>query len=55
VALSLAFARAGRSIPARMAMMAITTKSSIKVKACGFEGDVGSFMGGKRKEEVISK
>ena len=31
--LALALARAGRSIPARMPMMAITTSSSIKVKA----------------------
>jgi hypothetical protein len=30
-ALVLALARAGKSIPARIAMMAITTKSSIKV------------------------
>jgi hypothetical protein len=32
-ALSLALAKAGRSIAARMAMMAMTTSSSIKVKA----------------------
>jgi hypothetical protein len=55
VALSLALAKAGRSIPAKMAMMAITTKSSIKVKACGFEGDVWSFMRGKRRKGLISK
>src|SRR5687768_18140506 len=37
-AFSLAFASAGRSMPARIAMIAITTRSSIKVKArvaCG--------------------
>src|ERR1041384_6260576 len=33
VALVLALASAGRSMPARIAMMAITTSSSIKVKA----------------------
>src|SRR5947209_19733737 len=33
LALALAFASAGRSIAARMAMIAITTNSSIKVKA----------------------
>src|SRR6266571_1716068 len=32
-ALDLAFASAGKSIPARMAIMAMTTKSSIRVKA----------------------
>src|SRR5687767_6285784 len=32
-AFSLALARAGNNMPARMAMMAITTSSSIKVKA----------------------
>jgi hypothetical protein len=38
-----------------MAMMAITTKSSIKVKACGFEGEVWSFMSGKRNKGVGSE
>jgi len=33
-ALVLAFERAGKSMPARMAMMAMTTSSSIKVKPC---------------------
>jgi hypothetical protein len=33
VALSLALDKAGRSIPAKMAMMAITTSNSIKVNA----------------------
>jgi hypothetical protein len=33
VALDLALANAGRSIPARMAMMAMTTSSSMSVKA----------------------
>jgi len=35
VALSFALERAGRSMPARMAMMAITTRSSISVKPDG--------------------
>ena len=33
LALSLALDKAGRSIPAKMAMMAITTSNSISVKA----------------------
>src|SRR3954464_9860066 len=46
-----AFARAGKSIPARIAMIAITTSSSIKVKprARGEEnprlGSLGTLMG----------
>lgn len=34
VALLLALAKAGRSIPARMAMIAMTTSSSMRVNAC---------------------
>ena len=34
LALDLALDKAGRSIPARIAMMAMTTRSSIKVKPC---------------------
>jgi len=36
LALSLAAAKAGNSIAARMAMMAMTTSSSMSVKAAGF-------------------
>ena len=39
-ALSRAFVRAGRSIPARIAMIAITIKSSIRVKTLAFIPDV---------------
>jgi hypothetical protein len=40
-----ALARAGRSIPARMAMMAMTTSSSMRVKpeARGARGLLGDF------------
>jgi hypothetical protein len=45
----LALAKAGKSIPAKMAMMAITTNSSIKVKALWLETSTESeglvFMG----------
>src|SRR5258707_8647668 len=47
-AFCLALARAGNNIAAKMAMMAITTSSSIKVKplACGFWGlGEGRFQG----------
>jgi hypothetical protein len=39
-------ARAGRSIPARIAMMAMTTRSSIRVKAAGPLGVRGIFAAG---------
>jgi hypothetical protein len=48
VALALALLRAGSNMPAKMAMIAMTTKSSIKVKPAGrwwnrfgFDGNVG--------------
>ena len=44
--LNLALAKAGRSIPARMAMMAITTRSSIRVKPAGRPGRTGGVSWG---------
>ena len=41
LAFSLAWDSAGKSIAARMAMMAMTTKSSINVKACREEVERG--------------
>src|SRR5204862_344616 len=43
-ALALALAKAGNNRPARMAMMAITTNSSIKVKPLDWEGRVKFFI-----------
>ena len=47
-ALSRAFVRAGRSIPARIAMIAITIKSSIRVKTLAFIPDVRTEEPGKQ-------
>ena len=44
-ALALAEAKAGSSIPARMAIMAITTSNSIKVKAAKRGERMNGFMG----------
>ena len=46
-AFALAFERAGRSMPARIAMMAITTSNSIRVNAVGFRKLDEEFMAGE--------